>query len=447
MDRLNPNHARFETKNAPNPADLPRVIQELGQAFGEFKSTNDKRLELLEKGKPTGDFEAKLANIDKALTELDGVKSAIDELNKRGAREGLGGDAQAQEHKKSFNRMMRKGDDDGLLELQAKALNLGADADGGYAVPEEIDRNIIQLERRLVPMRQVANVIPVGAEDYKKLVNLGGAVAGWVGETAPRSETAASKLGQVAPFFGELYANPAATQKMLDDVFFDAEAWLADEVSIAFAEKENAGFTSADGVGKVKGFLAYGNAATDDATRALGVLQYVVSGGAASITADALLDLVYALKSGYRANASWMMNPLTLPILRKLKDVDGQYIWRPGLDAGEPSTLLAKQIVENDDMPIVAANSLPIAFGDFKRGYGVRYAQYLYRRSAHSVGSIRRRYADSAGGGAECRDQCASRFAGDCSRCGGCGDVDVQMERCKRCRYSGVCQLSRCRWW
>ncbi|WP_051534689.1 phage major capsid protein [Deefgea rivuli] len=365
---------RFETKNAPagaNPADLPRVIAELGQAFNEFKSTNEQRLKAVEQNKPTGDFEAKLANIDKALTDLDGVKSAIDELSKRSARDGLGGDAQAQEHKKAFNRMMRKGDDDGLMDLQAKALNLGTDTDGGYAVPEEIDRSIIQLERNLVPMRQIANVITVGTEDYKKLVNSGGAVAGWVGETAARPETAAPKLGQVAPFFGELYANPAATQKMLDDVFFDAEAWLASELSITFGEKENAAFTSGDGVSKAKGILAYANAVTSDATRALGTLQYVVSGAAATINADALLDLVYALKSGYRANASWMMNPLTISILRKLKDVDGQYIWRPGLDAGEPSTLLSKAIVENDDMPIVAANSLPIAFGDFKRGYTI----------------------------------------------------------------------------
>ncbi|MCP1289829.1 phage major capsid protein [Chromobacterium sp. S0633] len=370
---MNGTQSRFETKNA-NPGDLTRIVEDLGRAFNEFKSSNDERIRKVEKGAATGDLDVKLANIDKAMTELDDVKASIDDLVKKSARGGLGGNGQSAEqaeHKQAFGRFMRKGVDDGLAELEAKALNLGSDPDGGFAVPEELDRNIIQFERDSTPMRDLCNVITVGNEEYQRLINTGKASSGWVGETDARAATGTPQLARVAPFFGEVYANPEATQKMLDDVFFDAEAWLASEVAIEFGEQENDAFTVGDGVKKPKGFLAYAIAATGDATRPIGTLQYVLSGAAATITPDALLDLIYSLKTGYRKNASFVMNSLTLPVIRKLKDGEGNYLWKPGLDAGEPSTLLQKPVVENDDMPVVAAGSLPIGFGDFKRGYTI----------------------------------------------------------------------------
>ena len=364
---------RFETKSA-NPQDLPKLIADLGHAFTEFKSVNDERIKRVEKGLPTADIDVKLANVDKAMTELDGMKSAIDELSKKAARGGLGGNGsnpEQAEHKQAFTKWMRKGVEDGLAELEAKALNLGTNPDGGFAVPEELDRNIIQLEHGTTPMRGICNVITVGNEEYKRLVNLGGAGSGWVGEADARPVTGTPQLASVSPFFGEIYANPEATQKMLDDVFFNAEQWLADEVAMEFSEQENVAFTGGDGLKKPKGFLAYATDAKADHARAFGTLQHILSGAAATITPDALIDLVYSLKTGYRRNASFVMNSLTIPLIRKLKDVDGNYLWRPGLDAAEPSTLMNKPIVENDDMPVVAANSLAIGFGDFKRGYTI----------------------------------------------------------------------------
>ncbi|AOY00108.1 phage major capsid protein [Jeongeupia sp. USM3] len=353
--------------------EIKEIVENLGRAFEEFKSTNDARLKAVEKGGATGDIEVKLGNIDKALTDLGDLKGRLEAVEKKGNRPGVGGDAAAlaAEHKQAFGRFMRKGDDSGFAELEAKSLSVGSDADGGFAVPEELDRNIIQLERDAVPMRSVCNVITVGNEEYKRLVNLGGAASGWVGEEDARPDTGTPRLASVAPFFGELYANPKATQKSLDDMYFDAEAWLGEEVALEFADKESAAFTAGDGVKKPKGFLAYANAATGDATRPLGTLQFIVSGAAATITPDALIDLIYALKQGYRKNAAFMLNSLTLPVLRKLKDADGNYLWRPGLDADAPSTLHSKPVVENDDMPIVAAGSLALAFGDFKRGYTI----------------------------------------------------------------------------
>ncbi len=366
--------AHLECKNA-NPSYLSSVVDDFNCVFNEFKNTNDERLKKIEKGIGTADLDVKLANLDKAMTELDAIKSSIDDLAKKSARAGLGGGdgltAEQVEHKQAFGRFMRKGVDDGLGELQAKALSIGSDVDGGYAVPENLDRNIIQLERKIIPMRAICNVIQVGNEEYKRLVNQGKAGSGWVGETDARPATGTPKLATVAPVFGEVYAMPEATQKMLDDGFFDAEAWLADEVAMEFAEQENLAFTSGDGTSKPKGFLAYANAATADGARPMGTLQFVASGAAAGITTDALIDLVYALKQGYRQNAAWVMSGFAISAIRKLKDSDGNYIWAPGLNAGEPSTLLQKPVIENDDMPAVAANSLPIAFGDFKRGYTI----------------------------------------------------------------------------
>jgi len=215
----------------------------------------------------------------------------------------------------------------------------------------------------------------VSTSDYKKLVNTRGTASGWVDEDDARNATNSSSFAQVTPFMGELYAYPQATQQMLEDVFFNAEQWVVDEVSTEFSRVEGAAFVTGDGTKKPKGFLSYTTAATADSSRAFGTLQHVASGAAgdwaASNPQDKLLDVVYALKKAYRANARWMTSKAMLADVRKLKDADGNYIWRPGLEAGQPDTLLGYGIAENEDMPAKAANALSIAFGDFRRGYTV----------------------------------------------------------------------------
>lgn len=346
-------------------AELKRLLEEKGRAFEEYKKQNDERLTALGKASSTEDFDAKLQKFDERIAELTrSIKAGETErarLGNPGAEE-----TADPEYKAGFVKFMRKGD---VAAIEAKAVNTGTDSDGGYAVPEQIDTDILKLLGRETPMREICGQITIGTEEYKKLVSLGGAGSGWVGETDARPETGTPQLAQVAPFFGEIYANPAATQKSLDDMFFNVEGWLTDEVVTTFTEKENAALTSGDGVKKPKGFLAYANAATGDATRPFGTLQFVLSGAAAAVTPDALLDLVYALKRGYRRNAAFVLNNLSVASVRKLKDGQGNYLWQPGLQAGEPDRLLGYQAVENDDMPDVAANALAIAFGDFRRGY------------------------------------------------------------------------------
>lgn len=349
--------------------DVQEVAEALGKKFDEFKSSNDKRVEALEaeKGKLAGQVES----LNGKLSELDELKSSLEKELAGIKRPGAVAGKEVSDHKAAFLQFVRKGKDDGLAELQQKALQTTVEADGGYAVPEELDRTILELLRDESPMRQVCGQITVSTPDYKKLVNLGGAGSGWVGETAPRPATGTPLLAQIAAVMGEIYANPQATQTSLDDMFFDAEAWLQSEVAREFAEKEGSAFLLGDGTNKPKGLLAYTMALTADDVRAFGQIQNVKSGTAGDFDADDLIKLVYTLRKGYRANSTWMLANMTLFKVRTMKDSQGNYLWRPGLEAGQPSSLLGYGVTENEDMPAVAADAHAVLFGDFKRAYTI----------------------------------------------------------------------------
>lgn len=351
--------------------DVEQVAQELQSKFDDFKSKNDKRIDALESEK--GKLAGQVDTLNGKLTELESLKSDLE--TELAAVKRPGGPQQqskaATEHKTAFMQFMRKGDDDGLRDLERKALQVGTDEDGGYAVPEELDRNILTLLKDEVVMRQEATVMTIGGSDYKKLVNVGGAASGWVGETDARPATDASKLKLIEPFMGEIYGNPQATQKMLDDVFFNAESWINSELAIEFAEQEEIAFTSGNGTKKPKGFLAYTSSLDNDKTRAFGTLQHVLSGSAAAVTADSIIQLVYTLRKTHRNGAKFMLNNNSLFKIRILKDSEGNYLWRPGLEMNQPSTLLGYGIAENEQMPDIAADAKAIAFGNFKRGYTI----------------------------------------------------------------------------
>lgn len=351
--------------------DVEQVAQELQSKFDDFKSKNDKRIDALESEK--GKLAGQVDTLNGKLTELESLKSDLE--TELAAVKRPGGPQQqskaATEHKTAFMQFMRKGDDDGLRDLERKALQVGTDEDGGYAVPEELDRNILTLLKDEVVMRQEATVMTIGGSDYKKLVNVGGTASGWVGETDARPATDASKLKLIEPFMGEIYGNPQATQKMLDDVFFNAESWINSELAIEFAEQEEIAFTSGNGTKKPKGFLAYTSSLDDDKTRAFGTLQHILSGSATAVTADSIIQLVYTLRKTHRNGAKFMLNNNSLFKIRILKDSEGNYLWRPGLELNQPSTLLGYGIAENEQMPDIAADAKAIAFGNFKRGYTI----------------------------------------------------------------------------
>jgi HK97 family phage major capsid protein len=299
--------------------------------------------------------------------EMAQLKGRIDAQAVAAARPALSG-ARAQ-GSPFVETYLRKGVESGV---ELKAMTGTTDAAGGYAVPEEIDAEIGRLLTSISPIRAIANVVRVGSAGYRKLVTAGGTPSGWVSETAGRPETATPTFIEVAPPFGELYANPAASQAMLDDAAFDVEAWLASEIATEFARAEGSAFVSGNGVNRPKGFLAGPTSAQGDGSRPFGTLQYVATGSAGGFGAapgDKLIDLVQALRPPYRQGAAFVMNSATASALRKIKTSDGAFLWQPGLVAGQPDTLLGYPVVEAEDMPDVAADSLSVAFGNFRVGY------------------------------------------------------------------------------
>ena len=269
-----------------------------------------------------------------------------------------------------------KGFVDGYLrqgrETELKSLNAGTLVDGGYAIPRKLHAMIAREMVAISPIRAIAQVVQTGSSGYRKLVATGATSSGWVGETTARPETATPDFAEIAPPAGDLYANPAASQTMLDDAAFDLEAWLASEIAIEFARAEGAAFVDGTGIDQPEGFLRAPTSMAPDGVRAFGDLQYLGSGdtdGFGDEPDAKLIDLVHALKAGHRQGASFVMNSATLASVRKLKTNDGAFLWQPGLVEGQPDRLLGYPVIEAEDMPDMANGAFPIAFGNFRHGY------------------------------------------------------------------------------
>ena len=351
--------------------EVKKLMEKLTTEFEQFKTENDRRLKEVElKGRADPLTEEKINKHSSAIGALEkSINELVAKLNRPGAGVGQAATEEQAEHRKLFAKYMKKGQDAGLADLQQKLLQIGVDGDGGYAVPEELDRNIGRMETDAMPMEGLVSSLTMGGESYEKLYDLEGATSGWVGETDDRPETDTPEVGSFKPVYGELYANPFATQKMLDDAFFDVEAWLTESVARKFAEDLDAAIVSGNGVVKPKGILAYSLAATADATRAWGVIEKMHSGGAGTLTADNLIDLTLKLKPGYRQNAKWLMASATVGYIRKLKDANDQYLWQPSIQAGQPSVLLGHALVEDENVPAMASGAHSVIFGDYKRAY------------------------------------------------------------------------------
>src|SRR4051812_29782134 len=257
--------------------------------------------------------------------------------------------------------------------LETKAIGSSSDAIGGYAVPEEIDQGIERTVTGISPIRSIASVVKVGSAGYRKLIATGGTPSGWVGFEAARPETGTPSFSEIVPAAGDLYANPAASQQMLDDAMFDVEKWLAHEIATEFARAEGFAFVKGTGTNQPLGYLSSPTAATADGVRPMGTLQTIGTGVAgafpASNPADKLIDLVQTLRSPYRQGAVFVMNSAAAAAVRKFKTSDGAFMFQPSLAAGQPATLLGYPLIEAEDMPDIAANSLSIGFGNFKAGY------------------------------------------------------------------------------
>jgi len=364
----------------PTAGEVKAAMELLNKTFGEFKDANDARIKGIEQK-----FDDVVTNekVDRINSAVGTLQQAFDDMSAKLASARLGGGsgseltAEAKAHKEAFDKWFRRGDASAdLKELQVKAaLTTSSDPDAGLLVPKEVETSIDRVMGVYSVMRQLSTVRSIGAKSYSKYIKTDGAASGWVGETEARPKTDGPKISELTFPTMELYANPYATQDLLDDAQMDIGAWLSDEVNIEFAEQEGAAFINGDGVKKPRGLLKYDTVA--NASYAWGKIGFLITGvdgafATASATvspADKLIDLIYSLKPGYRNNASFLMNSLAVASVRKFKDAEGNYLWQPSAQAGQPSQLLGYAVNDDDNMPVLATGSLSVAFGDYKRAY------------------------------------------------------------------------------
>lgn len=320
-----------------------------------------------------GDYKALTADLEEKLQKQEERLTMLDHKTALANRPALSTRTEVEApHQKAFDAYLRNGDDDALrgLELEGKAMSTAVNADGGYLVDPQTSDTIKSKLDSTVSIRAISNVVAVEATGFDVLIDQNDTGAGWATETGAASETGTPTIERISIPLYELNALPKVSQRLLDDSAFDVEGWLAARIADKFVRAEAAAFVNGDGVDKSTGFLTHTTVA--DASWAWGSLGYVASGSASDIgSGDALIDMVYALDTRYRPNATFVMNSKTAGALRKLKDGDGRHLWADGLAAGEPARLLGYPVLIAEDMPDIAADAFPIAFGDFGAGYTI----------------------------------------------------------------------------
>jgi HK97 family phage major capsid protein len=348
-------------------SEVTDKVHALGNAWEQFKQVNNSRLREIEtKGHADPLYDEHLAKINAAL---DQHKSRVDRIETAYLRPATGGSdypahASNSEYKQAFLMYLRKGMDAGLEALQTKALSIGTPADGGFFVTEELSDRVNRRIYDSSPLRALATTQLISTDSLDVIDDAGESAAAWTTETGAVSETTTPQIGKRSINVFEMYAQPKATQKLLDDASIDVEAWIAEKVADKFARMEATAFINGNGTSQPKGILQYA------AGTAFGQIQQVNSGVSAAVTADGLIKLFYSLQEEYTRNATFLMNRAVLQSVRLLKETTtDQYIWQPGLAAGTPDTLLGVPVAHAADMPIAGASSLSVALGDFKQAY------------------------------------------------------------------------------
>lgn len=306
---------------------------------------------------------------------LDNIEAA---MNTIGARvPGLSptfGSPIDHEYSQTFASYFRKGDGDDILRaanatgeratIQA-AMSVGDNSAGGYLAPVEWDRKISEAQRATSPMRRLATLVTSSVGAYSTLWNNDAWGSGWVGEAAARPQTSTASLSPITFPTGEIYAMPAATQRLLDDAAINIDQWLIQSVQSEFNRQEGIAFLSGTGSNQPAGLLTYATGGINAAAHPGGAINVTQ----AAITVDSLIDFMYGLAAPYRQNATWVMSSLTAAFLTKMKDADGNLIWRESLIVGQPATLLGRPVEIDEGMAAPVASALAIAFGDVKAAY------------------------------------------------------------------------------
>lgn len=278
-------------------------------------------------------------------------------------------------YEEAFPHYMRSRGDNALKAQYMGAMQTGSDPDGGYLVPVTYSTRTIKRIYETSNLRALATVESIGGKEISFPRDEGEfGFGGWVGETTAPSETSTSQLGESKIFAHEMFVEPRVTQSMIEDAGLDIEAWVANKVGEKMGRIEATAFFTGTGVNQPRGLLTYAAWSTsgDDGHLENGKIEQIVSGDATTLKADAFYNVAFGLKDAYTLNANWLMKRITVRDVMKLKDGQGNYLWQMGdIKSGQPATILTFPIVRCEDMPTVAANSLSVAFGDFKQAYTI----------------------------------------------------------------------------
>jgi len=349
--------------------EVKQVLEAQAQAWEQFKSANDQRLAAIEQRQSSSEYDAKLAKINADLEKLNESQKAIAAAQTRSEHSA---ESVSDEHRKAFRLFMRKGDAAGLEGI--KGARVSDDTTGGYLVPQAVVGPIVQRIFDTSPVRQVARIQAITGNAIEGAVDYGQLSVSWLDEVTASSDPTTPSLKKYRIEVNNQRSSPRISPVLLEDAAVDIEAWIGEKIARDFALSENTAFVAGSGVAQPRGFTTYTTAATADSSRTWGQLEHVATGtsggfGTNANGVDKMTELAYKVKAGYRANAVWMMSKATLATARTLKTSDGNYIWQPNAQAGTPASLLGYPVVEAEDMPALGANSLSVAFGDFRAGY------------------------------------------------------------------------------
>ena len=333
--------------NGDNPTDVRAAIERVNGAVSQFIEHNTAR--------------------------VDELSASVDDISARLAADLIGGGGGS-----APSAAVRRGYEDlraQMLGAPRGEMHSASHPDGGALVPSVIASEIGGMIRERSPLRRVATVVSTSTPDFKKLVQSDGAASGWRGERDPVSETTGSRVHEIVAPLGEVYAYPTVTNHLIQDSQFDLASWLATDVAAEMAAQEAAAFINGDGMKKPAGFLSRETAAQADDVRPWEKIEHVATGNPNGFPtgdpSDALIDLVFKLRAGYRSDPStaWLMNSATLSACRKLRDVNGNMLWTANLQQGTPSLLLGYPVLVDENMPNMEDGETPIAFANWSRAY------------------------------------------------------------------------------
>ena len=359
-----------------NNKEVLDLIQKQGEAWEEFKKTNDAMLQAKADGKTIADLQAKLDRISAEMAEQAKHMTGIEKKAGRPGADASDITPEQAEYRKAFNTYLRTGEGDGraLKELGMKAMNSGTDPNGGYLILPEMDLAIDRIAETMGGLASLADTITIGSQKWEKLVKTAGMAMRRVAKGGTGGETTEPTFGKVEIEVFTAEVEPWVFNETLEDARINLEADLAAEAAIGFAEGANAEFITGNGVGTARGITAYTNVV--NSSYAWGNVGYIRSGKSAAFMSvapsDRLVSLQHSLKAQYRSGAVFLTNDATLATMRQMKDGSGAYyLWQPDTTAGFGGRFLGSPVVVDDNMPALGAGSYSLAFGNFSRAYKI----------------------------------------------------------------------------